>query len=107
MHQPYYKDDLTNSFLLPWVRLRCAKDYYKMPALLDAYPDIKQTFNLVPALVEQIQDYVNGGFLDIYMDLGRRPVAGVSVDERGFVARWLTECGQIPGGRPHPPPPGP
>src|SRR5438477_487406 len=87
MHQPYYKDDLTNSFLLPWVRLRCAKDYYKMPALLDAYPDIKQTFNLVPALVEQIQDYVNGGFQDIYMDLARRPVAGLSVDERACAAR--------------------
>ena len=95
MHQPYYKDDLTNSFLLPWVRLRCAKDYYKMPALLDAYPDIKQTFNLVPALVEQIQDYVNGGFQDIYMDLARRPVAGLSVDERAFIARWMTESSQI------------
>ena len=26
MHQPYYKDDLTNTYLLPWVRLRSAKD---------------------------------------------------------------------------------
>ena len=42
MHQPYYKDDLQNQFLLPWVRLRCAKDYYKMPALLADYPAIKQ-----------------------------------------------------------------
>ena len=95
MHQPYYKDDLTNSFLLPWVRLRSAKDYYKMPALLDAYPDVKQTFNLVPALVEQIQDYVDGGFQDIYMDLARRPVAGLGVDERAFIARWMTESSQI------------
>src|SRR5256714_4100016 len=94
MHQPYYKDDLSNSFLLPWVRLRAAKDYYKMPALLDSYPDIKQPFILVPALVEQIQDYVNGGFQDIYMDLARRPVAGLSVDERAFVARWMTESSQ-------------
>ncbi|TME88749.1 MAG: glycoside hydrolase [Chloroflexi bacterium] len=95
MHQPYYKDDLSNSFLLPWVRLRAAKDYYKMPALLDGYPDVKLTFNLVPALVEQIQDYVDGGVQDVYMELARRPVSGLSADERGFVARWMTESGQI------------
>ena len=91
MHQPYYKDDLTNNFLLPWVRLRCAKDYYKMPALLDDYPDIKQTFNLVPALVDQVQDYVDGGFQDVYLDLARRPVSQLSGDERAFIARWMTE----------------
>src|SRR3989441_3799865 len=95
MHQPYYRDDLTSSFLLPWVRLRCAKDYYKMPALLDGYPDVKQTFNLVPALVDQIQDYVDGGFEDVYMDLARRPVSGLSADERAFIARWMTESSQI------------
>jgi starch synthase len=95
MHQPYYKDDLTNSFLLPWVRLRCAKDYYKMPALLDDYPAIKQTFNLVPALVDQVQDYADGGFQDVYLDLARRPVADLSSDERAFIARWMTESSQI------------
>jgi len=95
MHQPYYKDDLQNQFLLPWVRLRCAKDYYKMPALLADYPAIKQTFNLVPALVAQVQDYADGGFSDIYLDLARRPVTALSADERAFVARWMTESSQI------------
>src|SRR5256714_4957313 len=95
MHQPYYKDDLSNSFLLPWVRLRAAKDYYKMPALLDSYPDLKQTFNLVPALVEQIQDYADGGVQDVYMELARRPVSELSADERAFIARWMTESSQI------------
>src|SRR6266849_1047668 len=90
MHQPYYKDDLTSSFLLPWVRLRAAKDYYKMPALLDDYPAIKQTFNLVPALVTQVQDYVDGGFQDVYLDLARRPVSTLTGDERSFIARWMT-----------------
>jgi len=95
MHQPYYKDDLENVFLLPWVRLRCAKDYYKMPALLDEYPAIKQTFNLVPALVDQINDYVGGGVTDVYLDLCRRPVSELSAEERAFVARWMTESSQI------------
>ena len=95
MHQPYYKDDLQNSFLLPWVRLRCAKDYYKMPALLDGYPSIKQTFNLVPALVAQIEDYADGRFADVYLDLARRPVSELTIDERAFIARWMTESSQI------------
>src|SRR5207245_11121415 len=57
--------------------------------------EVKLTFNLVPALVEQIQDYVDGGVQDVYMELARRPVSGLSADERGFVARWMTESGQI------------
>jgi starch synthase len=95
MHQPYYKDDLENSFLLPWVRLRCVKDYYRMPALLDEYPTIKQTFNLVPALVAQVQDYADGRFTDIYLDLGRRPVSALTSEERAFITRWMTESSQI------------
>lgn len=95
MHQPYYKDDLTNTFLLPWVRLRCAKDYYKMPALLNDYPAIKQTFNLVPSLVEQIEDYAKGPVSDVYLDLARRPVSDLTGDERAFIARWMTESSQI------------
>src|SRR5437899_11635528 len=95
MHQPYYKDDLTNTFLLPWVRVRCAKHYYMMPALLDAYPALKQTVNLVPSLVAQVQDYVDGGFTDIYLDLVRRPLSELTGDERAFIARWMTEGSQI------------
>src|SRR2546426_2816932 len=102
MHQPYYKDDLQNTFLLPWVRLRCAKDYYKMPALLDDYPAIKQTFNLVPALVAQVEDYVDGRVTDVYLDLARRPVSELTVDERAFIARWMTESSQLRRGRQYP-----
>jgi len=80
MHQPYYRDDLTSTFLLPWVRLRCAKDYYKMAAMLDRFPLIHQTFNLVPSLLDQVNCYVGGGFTDIYLDLARRPVSDLSGD---------------------------
>ncbi len=102
MHQPYYKDDLTNTFLLPWVRLRCAKDYYRMVALLDGYPAIRQTFNLVPSLVAQIQDYTQGPYIDIYLDLTRRPAADLTEEERAFVIRWMTESSQIRRVRQHP-----
>src|SRR5256884_8760509 len=73
MHQPYYKDDLTSTYLLPWVRLRCAKDYHKMAALLDGYPRVRQTFNLVPALLAQIDEYARGEAHDLFLNLCRRP----------------------------------
>ncbi|TMG10988.1 MAG: hypothetical protein E6I01_14035 [Chloroflexi bacterium] len=95
MHQPYYKDDLQHTFLLPWVRLRCAKDYYKMPALLDDYPAIKQTFNLVPALVAQVADYVDGQDTDDRGARLHRPL-----DDRVEPAPPCPPVSTLPG--PHP-----
>src|SRR5439155_25600564 len=71
MHQPYYKDDLTSTYLLPWVRLRSAKDYYKMPALLDAYPNVRATFNLAPSLLSQLEDYGNDESVDPFLNLSK------------------------------------
>src|SRR5258708_14669234 len=91
MHQPYYKDDLTNTYLLPWVRLRSAKDYYKMPALLDAYPKVRATFNLVPSLLAQIEDYGKEASVDLFLNLSRRNAEDLSAEEREFVLRWMRE----------------
>ena len=91
MHQPYYKDDLTNTYLLPWVRLRCAKDYYKMPALLDAYPNVRATFNLVPALLAQIEDYAQNGSQDLFLNLSSRAAGDLTDEEKVFTLRWMRE----------------
>ena len=91
MHQPYYKDDLTSTYLLPWVRLRSAKDYYKMPALLDGYPGVKATFNLVPSLLAQIEDYGREGSVDLFLNLSSREAAELTPEERDFVLRWMRE----------------
>ena len=56
-HKPYYK--YKNEFLLPWVRFHGIKDYYDLPALLCQYTKVKQTFNIVPSLILQIEDYIN------------------------------------------------
>ena len=91
MHQPYYKDDLTSTYLLPWVRLRCAKDYYKMPALLDAYPKVRATFNLVPSLLAQIEDYGKEESVDLFLNLSKRNAGELTVEERDFILRWMRE----------------
>jgi starch synthase len=91
MHQPYYKDDLTSTYLLPWVRLRSSKDYYKMPALLDGYQKVRATFNLVPSLLAQIEDYGKEGSVDLFLNLSRRPAGELSLEEREFLLRWMRE----------------
>lgn len=57
MHQPLYKDRLSGQYLMPWVRLHAIKDYLDMALILRDFPKVKQTFNLVPSLMEQLNDY--------------------------------------------------
>ncbi|MDA8099427.1 MAG: glycoside hydrolase family 57 protein [Nitrospiraceae bacterium] len=96
MHQPYYKDDLTGQYILPWVRLHGIKDYYDMPALLTDFPAIHQTFNLVPSLLKQIEDYVDHQATDKFLDLTLKPAADLNQEERifllknSFMANWET-----------------
>ena len=51
MHQPFYKDPLTDKYLMPWTRLHGVKDNYPMAALIEEFDEIKAVFNLVPSMV--------------------------------------------------------
>ena len=96
MHQPYYKDDLTGAYILPWVRMHGIKDYYDMPALLAGFPAIHQTFNLVPSLLKQILDYVENNAIDKFLDVTRKRAEALGHDEKlfllknSFMANWET-----------------
>ncbi len=59
-HQPFYRDTDKKKYIMPWTRLHAGKDYYSMAALLESFPSIRQTFNLTPSLLEQIEDYLSG-----------------------------------------------
>jgi starch synthase len=91
MHQPYYKDDLTDAYLLPWVRLRSTKDYIKMADLAAAYPRVHQTFNLVPSLLYQIEDTASGHSDDIFLSLSRKAATELTAEDRAFLLRWMRE----------------
>ena len=60
MHQPSYRDPLDGTFVLPWVRLHALKDYWGMVAILAETPDVHVTFNMVPSLLDQLEEYVSG-----------------------------------------------
>ncbi|MDP3786959.1 MAG: glycoside hydrolase family 57 protein [Candidatus Omnitrophota bacterium] len=59
MHQPYYKNPVSGEITMPWVRLHAIKDYLDMVRILEDFPNLHQTFNVVPSLFEQIEDLLN------------------------------------------------
>jgi alpha-amylase/alpha-mannosidase (GH57 family) len=64
MHQPFYKDLMSGEYRLPWTRLHALKDYYGMVHVLKDFPDIHQTFNLVPSMMLQVAEYASGSAVD-------------------------------------------
>lgn len=85
MHQPYYKDPFTGIYRLPWVRLHGLKDYLDMVDILTDFPEIKQTFNLTPSLLEQIIDYTENDATDYFLELTRKKASELDMHERGFI----------------------
>lgn len=91
-HQPFYKDLVTGEYRLPWVRLHALKDYYGMVKLLEEFPGVHQTFNLVPSLITQIQDYAAGTAHDPFLRVAARPAKDLTSDERRFALQHLFQA---------------
>jgi len=91
-HQPFYKDLVTGQYRMPWTRLHALKDYYGMVKLLDEFPQVHQTFNLVPSLVAQIQDYVSGEAQDPFLQVASKPAKELTEQERRFALQYLFQA---------------
>lgn len=95
MHQPCYRVPDNRAFRLPWARLHALKDYADMPRLAAALPGVRTTFNLVPALLDQLAAYADGAS-DVHLDLTRLPADGLTEAQRClvlrdfFMANWRT-----------------
>ncbi len=85
MHQPYYRDPRSGQFRLPWVRLHGTKDYLDMVEMLKEFPAIRQNFNLVPSLLEQLVDYTGRGGTDVHLEMSRKRAADLDEQERTFI----------------------
>jgi alpha-amylase/alpha-mannosidase (GH57 family) len=69
MHQPQYRDPETGCYVLPWTRLHATKDYYGMVKLMEEVPNFHATFNMVPALCLQLEEYASGNFKEPWYHL--------------------------------------
>src|SRR5690349_11438652 len=94
-HQPFYKDLVTGEYRLPWVRLHGLKDYYGMVKLLDEFPEVHPTFNLVPSLITQLQDYVAGTAHDPFLQVASKPASDLTFEDRKFALQYLFQANPV------------
>lgn len=85
MHQPSYIDPLTNRTSMPWVRLHGIRSYYDMIAILDEFPGIRVTFNLVPALLKQLAAYTDNNIKDTFWEHSIKSASDLTEAERRFI----------------------
>ncbi len=87
MHQPFYKDLISGEYKLPWTRMHALKDYYGMVRLLEDFPHIRQTFNLVPSLMAQVSEYASGTAADPFLQMSLKPAESLTDPEKEFLLR--------------------
>ena len=92
MHQPYYKDLASGEYRLPWTRLHALKDYRGMVKVLEEFPDIRQTFNVVPSLMVQIEDYASGQAQDPFLRCALKPAEELTEEEQRFVLQYFFQA---------------
>src|SRR5690348_435715 len=85
MHQPFYKDLVTGQYNLPWTRLHALKDYYGMVHMLQEFPNIHQTFNLVPSMTVQVAEYAAGQARDPFLECAAKPAESLTDAERDLI----------------------
>jgi alpha-amylase/alpha-mannosidase (GH57 family) len=85
MHQPQYRDPTSGRYVLPWTRLHALKDYWGMVKILEEFPGVHATFNLVPSLMQQLEEYVSGRFDEPWFQLAFKPADQLTEEDKAEV----------------------
>jgi alpha-amylase/alpha-mannosidase (GH57 family) len=71
---------------MPWTRLHALKDYFDMAAHLVRHPSIRATFNVVPALLDQLERLAAPDAVpDRFLELAEKPAEALTAEEARFV----------------------
>jgi alpha-amylase/alpha-mannosidase (GH57 family) len=85
MHQPQYRDPETGRYVLPWTRLHALKDYWGMVEMLREFPNFHATFNLVPSLCIQLEEYASGHFDEPWFTLAFKEADQLQREEKAEI----------------------
>ena len=85
MHQPQYRDPSTGRYVLPWTRLHALKDYWGMVRVIEEFPRVHATFNVVPSLGMQLEEYASGKFDEPWFTAAFRPVANLTTEDKSEI----------------------
>jgi alpha-amylase/alpha-mannosidase (GH57 family) len=94
MHQPFYKDLTSGEYKLPWTRMHALKDYYGMVKILEDFTAIHQTFNLVPSMLMQIEEYARGEAVDPFLRLALKPAEELSGQEINVILQYFFQANE-------------
>jgi len=92
MHQPFYKNLWSGEYKLPWTRLHALKDYAGMVRILEEFPCVHQTFNLVPSMLMQIEEYAAGLASDPFLTVATTPAEALTESQRIFMHRYFFQA---------------
>jgi alpha-amylase/alpha-mannosidase (GH57 family) len=106
-HQPLYKSRLPHASLggqyrLPWVRLHGTKDYLDLILILEKYPKLHQTVNLVPSLILQLEEYASGEAIDPYLALSLTPETQLKTEQKEYIIKHFFDGNHRTLVDPHP-----
>ncbi|MBW4512980.1 MAG: glycoside hydrolase [Scytonematopsis contorta HA4267-MV1] len=108
-HQPLYKSpssdasiSRSNKYRLPWVRLHGTKDYLDLVLMLERYPKLHQTVNLVPSLILQLEDYIAGTAFDPYLEVSLTPTEQLNQGQKEFIVQHFFDANHHTLIDPHP-----
>jgi alpha-amylase/alpha-mannosidase (GH57 family) len=85
MHQPQYRDPATGTYVLPWTRLHALKDYWGMIRVLKEFPQVHSTFNVVPSLGAQLEEYASGHFDEPWFATAFRPAGALTPEDKAEI----------------------
>jgi alpha-amylase/alpha-mannosidase (GH57 family) len=85
MHQPQYRDPETGRYVLAWTRLHALKDYWGMVAMLKEFPKFHATFNVVPSLGMQLEEYASGEFNEPWFSLAFKPTDDLTREDKAEI----------------------
>jgi len=85
MHQPQYRDPETQTYVLPWTRLHATKDYYGMVKMMEEFPKFHLTFNMVPSLCMQLEEYASGKFKEPWFELAFKNATELTREDKAEI----------------------
>ena len=107
-HQPLYKSRSHSEksdfseYRLPWVRLHGIKDYLDLALILEDYPNLHQTINLVPSLILQLEDYIADQARDPYLRVTLSAAETLTRSQKQFVLEHFFDANYHHQIAPHP-----
>ena len=89
-HQPIYRLPDSQDFILPWVNYHATRNYWQMLKIVEE-AEFPCTINLVPCLLEQIEDYAEGRAVDAVWTSLEKPADRLSPEELEKLKRFFPQ----------------